>query len=623
MTKHTDDDTPRAKSKSKEVAGWLLMGLLILGLGGFGVTSFGGRVSTLGQVGDVEITADDYARGVQSQANSYAQQLGMQVSAQELLALGLGEDVLRGLIARAALSHEAGRIGMSVGDEVVASQVVEMPEFKGVAGTFDRETYRFQLDRMNQTEAEFEASIRRDVSLRLMQNLISGGITAPATMTERLHLWLNEKRGFSLLRLSEADLAVPLAAPTESDLTGFYDAHPDMFIKPEAKRITVAMMLPQDIAAEQVVDEAEVKKLYDSRIEDYVRPERRIVERLVFPDQAAADAARAKLDGGASFEELVTERGITLSDTDLGDVEKEDLGEAGEAVFAASEGEVVGPMPSNLGPALFRVSVVLAAEETSFDSVRAELALELQTEAARAVIDGKFEAIDDLLAGGATLEDLAADEGLTITTLDYVSGAPGATPIEGYEAFRAAADAVGEGDFSEAIPLEDGGVFALRLDEIVAAAPIPFAEAREAVTAAWRAEALAKALSARAAEIKSAVEGGASIGSFGIVEVTSEADRSTRIEGAPDTLIEEIFSLAEGAVLVVDGEGLVGVVRLDRVLPAPVEGEEAEASRTEIAAALAQSISADAFEAYNTAITTEAGISLDQSVINAVNASLP
>ncbi|HMS94404.1 MAG TPA: peptidyl-prolyl cis-trans isomerase, partial [Tabrizicola sp.] len=558
MTKHTDDDTPRAKSKSKEVAGWLLMGLLVLGLGGFGVTSFGGRVSTLGQVGDVEITADDYARAVQIQASSYAQQLGIQVSAQELLALGLGEDVLRGLIARAALSHEAGRIGLSVGDEGVASQVVKMPEFQGVAGTFDRETYRFQLDRMNQTEAEFEASIRRDVSLKLMQNLISGGITAPATMTEHLHLRLNEKRGFSLLRLTEADLAVPLAAPAEADLTGFYDAHPDMFIKPEAKRITVAMLLPQDIAAEQAVDEAEIQALYDSRIEDYVRPERRIVERLVFPDQAAADAARAKLDGGASFEDLVTERGITLSDTDLGDVEKEDLGQAGEAVFAASEGTVVGPLPSNLGPALFRVSVVLAAEETAFASAREELLLELQTEAARAVIDGKFEAIDDLLAGGATLEDLAADEGLKIATLDYVPGTLGATPIEGYEAFRTAAEAVGEGDFSEAIPLEDGGVFALRLDEIVAAAPIPFADAREAVTAAWRAEALAKALSTRAAEIKSAVEGGASIGSFGIVEVTPEAGRSTRIEGAPDSLIEEVFSLTEGAVLVIDGEGLVG-----------------------------------------------------------------
>ena len=34
-------------------------------------------------------------------------------------------------------------------------------------------------------------------------------------------------------------------------------------------------------------------------------------------------------------------------------------------------------------------------------------------------------------------------------------------------------------DFPEAIVLEDGGVVALRLDEVVPAAPIPFDEARE------------------------------------------------------------------------------------------------------------------------------------------------
>jgi peptidyl-prolyl cis-trans isomerase D len=38
-------------------------------------------------------------------------------------------------------------------------------------------------------------------------------------------------------------------------------------------------------------------------------PERRLVERLVYPDQAAADAARARLDAGESFETLVADRG--------------------------------------------------------------------------------------------------------------------------------------------------------------------------------------------------------------------------------------------------------------------------------------------------------------------------
>jgi peptidyl-prolyl cis-trans isomerase D len=623
MTKHSDDEKPRAKRKTTEVAGWALMSLLILGLGGFGVTNFGGRISSVGQVGDVDISTMEYSQAIQTQVGQYAEQLGMQISAQELLAFGLGQDVLRGLISRAALTHEAGRIGLSVGDALVASEVVKMPEFQGVSGSFDRESYRFQLDRLNQSETEFETSIRREITVKLLQSLISGGITAPADMTERLYLWANEKRGFSVLRLAEGDLTSPLADPTEADLTAFYDAHPDLFMKAQAKRITYVSLLPQDLTADQPVDEAAVKALYDERIEEYVLPERRIVDRLVYPDQAAADAARAKLDGGASFEDLVTDRGLVLQDTELGDVEKADLGEAGEGVFAATEGAVVGPLPSNLGPAIFRVATILAAEETTFDEVRADLTAELQLDAARLAVDGRIEAIDDLLAGGATLEDLAKEEGLALATIDYVQGQVGASVIEGYAGFRDAADAVAEGDFSEAIPLEDGGLFALRLDEIVPEAPIPFAEARDTVAAAWREEALAKALSARAAEIQFAVAAGAALGAYGIVETTAKADRQATVTGAPASLTEDLFAMAEGEARVVEGAGFVAVVKLDRVLPAPTEGEEAIAGRAALAASFSQSIAADALTDFTSAITESAQVSLDQTAVDAVNASFP
>lgn len=623
MTKNTDDEKPRAKRKMQEVAGWLLMAMLVLGLGGFGVTNFGGRVTSVATVGGVEISAADYSRAVQTQVRSYSQQMGVQVSAQELLAAGLGQDVMRGLIARAALTHEAERIGLSVGDDIVASKVVAMDAFKGAAGSFDRDMYRSQLDRIHQSEAEFETGVRRDVTLELFQNMISGGITAPQVMTEKLDLWLHEKRDFSLLRLAEADLATPLPVPTEDELKAFHSAHADQFIKPEAKRITYVALLPQDIAAKQPVDEAAVKALYDERIDQYVLPERRIVDRLVYPDQAAADAARTKLDGGATFEDLVKDRGITLADTELGDMTREDLGEAGEGVFAAAEGAVVGPLPSNLGPAIFRVVTVLAAENTPLAEVHDTLALELQTEAARAAIDARFEAVDDLLAGGATLEDLAREEGMALATLDYVSGVTGTTAIEGYESFRKAADAVAEGDFPETIALEDGGLFALRLDEIVPEAPIPFDQARAAVTTAWHAEALTKALSARAAEIRTAVEAGAALGSFGIVDVTRQTDRNGSVTDAPAALMETVFGLAEAAVAVVDADGFVGVVVLDKIIPAATEGDEALASRAALATSFAQSISADAFEAFTTSITTEAGITLDQAAVDAVNKSLP
>jgi peptidyl-prolyl cis-trans isomerase D len=623
MAKTPDDDTKRPKSKAKEAAVWVLMGMLILGLGGFGVTNFSGGVGQVASVGDTKITTDDYARAFQSQLSAFSQRIGQPISSQEALAFGLDQQVLQGLVVRAALDNEAQRVGLSVGDAVVAAKLTGIDALKGVSGTFDREAYRFTLDRNKQTEAEFEAGLRRDVTRELLQGVVVGGFAAPAPLTDTLYAWAAERRGFSMLRLAEADLTTPVPTPTEAELTAYHSDNIARFTKPEAKRITYASLLPEAIAADQPVDETVLKQLYEDRLDEFVVPERRLVERLVYPDQAAADAARARLDAGETFDTLVADRGLTLDAIDLGDMTREDLGDAGEAVFALAEGGVAGPLPTDLGPALFRVSTVLAAEETTFEEARDTLAIEIQTDAARRLISDKVEVVDDLLAGGASLENLVTDAGLVLATVDYVQGLQGDSLIEGYPAFRAAADAAAEGDFPEAIILEDGGIVALRLDEIVPATPIPFAEAREDVLAAWTADALAKALSARAIEIKTALEGGAAIGSFGIVDVTPETARDGFIAGTPESLLPDVFAMAEGDVKVIEAEGFVAVVRLDRILPAATEGPDAEALKTALAAQAEQAISADAFNAFTTALTTEAGITIDQAAINAIHASLP
>ena len=375
MAKTPDDEVKRPKSKAKEAAVWVMMAMLILGLGGFGVTSFSGGTTTVAKVGDTDITTDEYARAFQGQVSAFSQQLGQPISSQEALAFGLDRQVLQGLVVRAALDNEAQRVGLSVGDAVVATELTGMDAFKGVSGTFDREAYRFTLDRQNQTEAEFENGLRRDVTRGLLQGVVVGGFTAPAPLTDTLYAWAAERRGFSMLRLGEADLTTPLAEPTDADLTAFHTANIEAFTRPEAKRITYAALLPEAIAADQPVDETVLKQLYEDRLDEFVVPERRLVERLVYPDQAAADAARARLDGGEAFETLVADRGLTLDAIDMGDLTREDLGDVGEAVFALEDGGVVGPLPTDLGPALFRVAAVLAAEETTFEEARETLAI--------------------------------------------------------------------------------------------------------------------------------------------------------------------------------------------------------------------------------------------------------
>ena len=86
--------------------------------------------------------------------------------------------------------------------------------------------------------------------------------------------------------------------------------------------------------------------------------------------------------------------------------------------------------------------------------------------------------------------------------------------------------------------------------------PQPLDAVRDKVAAAWKADALAKALADYATTAKAAVEGGASLGAYGIVEVTSNIDRQGFVEGAPDTLLPAIFEMAAGDLRVIEAAAL-------------------------------------------------------------------
>jgi peptidyl-prolyl cis-trans isomerase D len=618
----TDDDAPKKKRRGASVMAWVLMAMIVGGLGGFGVTNFGGGITTIGSVGDREISIDSYSRALQQQINAFSQQVGQPIGFSQAQALGIDRKVLQDLVNSTALDNENDRIGLSVGDATVASKISGISAFQGVAGGFDRDAYRQTLQRNNMTEAGFEADLRADMARQILQSTVSAGFTTPAVLTTTLANWVGEQRSFSLLRLDEADLTTPLPTATDADLNAYYTAHIDSYTRPEAKRITYAALLPETIAKDMPVDEAELKKTYQDKINDYVVPEKRLVERLAFATDADAAAAKARLDAGETFEALVAERQLTLEDVDMGDVSKSDLGAAGDAVFALTEPGVVGPLPSDIGPALFRMNAILAAQETPFESVRDDLALEVQLAAARAAITAKVEAVDDLLAGGATLEEVAKEQGMTLATTEYAAGADDNDAIAAYAAFQTAADKLGEGDFPEAIVLDDGGLIAMQMDATVPPTPVPFDKVKDKVAAAAHADALAKALSAQAETIKTAVAGGAELASFGIVETTSNIDRQGSVPNVPDDFLTRLFAMKPGETAVVDEVGFAGVVTLNTITATPTEDEDATATREAIDVNAAKAISADAMSLFTAALVAEAGIHLDQTAINSVNARM-
>lgn len=610
-----------AGGKTGQVLVWILMAMLILGLGGFGITNFGGSVRRIGTVEGQDISTEDYFRALRNDLNALSAQVRRPLGFAEASAMGLDASVRQRLVTTAALDAEAARLGISVGDARLAQEIRAIPAFHNMSGSFDRTAYAMTLQDNGWKEAQFETQTRRDLSRSLLQTAVATGFAGSDAAAAAYYDYIEERRSFSVLRLTEADLETPLAEPDDAALRAYYDAHPDQFTRPQTRRITYAALLADDVAKVVPVDEAELRKLYDQRISEFVQPERRLLERLVFSDDDAANAARNRLDAGQiSFEALVQERGLTLNDVDMGDIAKADLGAAGDPIFEMAEPGIIGPLPSPLGPALFRMNGILAADEVSFDEAREALTSEFALDAARRQIRTRVNEIDDLLAGGATLEDLAGNAGLVLATIDME---PGTTDgIAAYPRFRDEAAKITDRDFPQVIELDDGSLVAMRLDEILAPALRPYDEVASQVAEAARADALKQALAARLAEVQAQVGAGTAMGAFGIVEVAQAMPRGGRIDAAPADLVQQVFDLETDEVAPVVTDDFVGLIRLDRVLSADHSTPEAEQWKQMLKMRQGQELGQDAFALFASALEQRARITLDEGAIAAVHSQM-
>ncbi|MGY6633326.1 MAG: SurA N-terminal domain-containing protein [Alkalilacustris sp.] len=609
------------KGKTSRILVWIILGLLIIGLAGFGVDGFGGSVRGVGQVGDREISAQDYARTLQREIRAIQEQAGRALPWSEVQEAGLDRAVLRRMVTTAALENEAQRLGISVSDATVRDEVLAVPAFQGLDGSFSRDAYRFALQQEGWSEREFEDRIRMELAREILQAGAVSGVPSPAAMTDVLFGWYAERRDLSVIALDRSTLDTPVPAPTDADLRAFHADNPDRFTLPEGPRMTYVWATPAMVADTVDIPEDTLREAYEARASEFARPERRLVERLVFSDTATAEAARDRiLSGEADFATIAAERGLDLEDTDMGDVTALELGEAGPEVFALDGPGLAGPLPSPFGPALFNVVAVLSAQQTPFEDAAPILRDELALERARQILSDAFDDFEDLLAGGATLEDLARD---TMLEQGSIVMRPGTRDgIAAYGAFRDAAAAAREGDFPQMFALEDGGVFALRHDGIEPARVQDFEEVEVRVIEAWdTAEARAR-LAARAAEVEAALDAGDDAEALGLsVERHEEVRRSDRLSGLPRAVIDAAFALdGEGARRTVEDGDRSLIVTLDAVRPADTDSERARDERAAIAQELRASLAQDVFQAWARQLEREGGIRIDQSALDAVHA---
>ncbi len=431
---------------------------------------------------------------------------------------------------------------------------------------------------------------------------------------------MSEQRNFRWARIGEDVLIGENPAPTTSDIETFYTENEAQFMTPETRKLSYVKLTPDMLLSTIEVDEDALRALYDQRTATYNQPERRLIERLAFSSMEDAVAAKAAIeDGSETFEALVEARNLTLEDVDLGEVSREDLDiDIADKVFALGEPGIAEPVQTSLGPALFRINAVLEQTTVTFEEARAELLDETTTDRARRIIQDEIDAVDDLLASGATLEEIAAETDMEFSSLDYVDGME--EDFAAYEEVRAEIARITPEDFAEVRELSDGGIFAMRLDAVVEPALPPLADIRGDVEAAWDSAQTIARQAALAETLRTQMESGTPMEALGLSPNEElEMPRTGFVEDAPEGLLEQVFEMASSDVAVISDEGGVVLVELTSIVTPDLTSDDATQILGAITNQNAQSLAADVFELFGQAAQTRHGLTLNQSAINAVH----
>jgi len=617
------------KSKISKFFFFFVLMLAVLAMVGFGLTGiFSQSISgSVASVGKVDVSDDNYYRGIQNEITSVSQQFGTQLTIEQALLFGLDRNVLQRLITQAAYENEALRLGVSVGDTTVKDALLANPGFQGLTGTFDEDVYKDAIQRSGMSPSDYEALLRSDSSQLLIQAAVSAGVNLPDEAALTIFDYIGESRGFTYARVGVNNIAGAVPTPTNAELTAYYEANPEAFTQPLTRQITYVSLTPEVVAETLEVSEDRIVALYEDRNAEYNTPAKRFVERIVLGSQAEATEARAGIDAGdMTFEQLVDARGLSLADIDLGDVTARDVGAAAaEVLFASEEPGIYGPVETNIGPALFRMNAAISALSIPLEEVRDDLRRELAIEDAGFLIADVADEVIDLIAGGASLEEVADETDMQLDTIDLAEGQ--ADGIAAYAAFREEASASEIGEDRDILNLEDGSIFALRVNGITEAFVMPIADVSDAVFDGQQNMKTHELMLARAEQIVNAigVSNGGSLNDFNgslLLEDATQVTRTSTIPDLPPSVIDAVFALETGELAVIEDVYGAVIIELTSVTPFNPASDDAVAILAQVWAQQNQQLAQDLLAYFGAALVTTSEPTVNQARIDSLHQQL-
>jgi peptidyl-prolyl cis-trans isomerase D len=345
------------------------------------------------------------------------------------------------------------------------------------------------------TEDQLVARLRSDVPRSDLLQSITAGVAAPKSVVETLYRYRNEKRVADIVSFPVSGVA-DIGQPDDAALQAYYEAHPDLFRAPEYRSFTLASLAPSDLQKGGPIPDDKLRSEYEQRKDDLATPETRNIQQILAPSEDKAKEAEAALSAGKDWKEVATTIAAQDPDTiDLGELNRNEIPKVlGDVAFDLPLDQPSQPIKSPAGWHILRVTKITPGAAQSFEEAKPKLEAALKLQEATDELDKIGNQADDALASGTPLTEVAAKFGIKTTTVEAIDesgngpdGKPVSLPVTAAEVLKTVF-ATNQGETSRITDMQDGAIFAVKVDKITAPAVRPLAEVRNTAIAGWQAE---------------------------------------------------------------------------------------------------------------------------------------
>lgn len=475
----------------------LLFAILLLATVGLALMDYQGmfrqgfKPTTVAEIAGEKITSVEFDQLLQSAMRR------QRMKPEDAYRSGYPAQYLQNEINSRVLRNAVRDFGLIVSEEAAAKQIRGILNSFPTPGVSEKEALQTLLYNLQVSERALVENQKIDIGLNLMMRSLTAGIKAPEQMATDAMKYKAESRRAEYFTITAED-AGKSEKPSDADLAKYYDGIKTKFMLPEHRTIEALVVDAKTLVPQKDPTEDELKAHYEARKDGFAVKETSSISQLVVPDAADAKAFYEEAKKAGDLKKVADAHKDKATFIKASPYGEADIPMEIAAAFKADEGTILEPAESPLGWIIARVEKHIPPHNRPYDEVKDDVRQDLLTERANdnaEAIIKRVNEIDDMIAGGQKLSDVAASLNLKTVMLEKVTAAgldannrKVDTKLPVFDKLLAAAFRLEQGRISERIETPNGEYVLVTPHEVFPAVEQPLEKVRADVQKAWDAE---------------------------------------------------------------------------------------------------------------------------------------